>query len=91
VRGRSFTLRETATGLILGAAAIAGVSVLIAVLQRFADPLGLAGLYLFAIVPVAIGWGFLVAGIVAVASYLTFAFVSPRAKGTSVEVELPLT
>ena len=72
--GRGFALRRTATGLITGAVAIAVVSVLIAALKRFADPLGLTGLYLFAILPVAIGWGFVIAGVVAVASFLTFAF-----------------
>jgi signal transduction histidine kinase len=72
--GRGFASRETATGLAVGAAAIAVVSALIAVLKQFAEPLGLIGLYLFAIVPVSIGWGFWVAGIVTVASYLTFAF-----------------
>jgi len=46
----------------------------IAALDAAVDPVGLTGLYLLAIVPVAIGWGFLLAGIVAVASFLTFAF-----------------
>jgi signal transduction histidine kinase len=72
--GRWFALGRTPTGLIVGAAAIAVVSALIAALEKFVDPLGLTGLYLFAIVPVAIGSGFLVAGIIAVASFLTFAF-----------------
>jgi signal transduction histidine kinase len=72
--GRGSASRQRATGLIIGAAAIAVVSVLIAALKPLVDPLGLTGLYLLAIVPVAIGWGFLVAGIVAVASFLTFAY-----------------
>ena len=38
------------------------------------DPVALTGLYLFAILPVAIGWGFWPAGVAAVASYLTFEF-----------------
>jgi signal transduction histidine kinase len=76
--GRAFASRHTAMGLIVGVAAIAVVSGVIAVLKQFVDPLGLTGLYLFAILPVAIGWGFWVAGIVAVASFLTFAFfISP--------------
>jgi signal transduction histidine kinase len=72
-------VRHPATGLLVGVAAIAAVSVLIAALKGVADPIGLTGLYFFAILPVAIGWGFLLAGIVAVASFLTFAyfFVSP--------------
>jgi signal transduction histidine kinase len=50
------------------------VSVLIAALKPAVDPSGLTTLYLFAILPVAIGWSFWIAGLVAVASYLTFAF-----------------
>jgi K+-sensing histidine kinase KdpD len=61
-------------GLTMGAAAIAVVSGVIAALNQFVDPLGLTGLYLFAILPVAVGWGFGVAGIVALASFVTFAF-----------------
>src|SRR5919106_1647793 len=72
--GRGLAVRHPATGLLVGVAAIAVVSVLIAALKGVADPLGLTGLYLFAILPVAIGWGFLLAGIVAVASFLTFAY-----------------
>ena len=70
--------RQAATGLIVGAAAIAVVNGLIAVFERHIDPVALTGLYLLAIFPVAIGWGFLVAGIVAVASLVTFAlFFAP--------------
>jgi len=61
-------------GLVTGVAAIAVVSGVIAVLQQFVDPRGLSVLYLFAIFPVAIGWGFWAAGIVTLASFLTFAF-----------------
>ena len=50
------------------------VTVAIAVLKRHIDPEGLTGLYLFAIVPVAIVWGFWVAGIVALGSFLAFAY-----------------
>ena len=67
-------MRRTATALIVGAAAIAAVTVVIAALKPLVDPHGLAGLYLFAILPVPIGWGFVIAGVVAVASFLTFAF-----------------
>jgi signal transduction histidine kinase len=72
--GRGFAARQAATGLIIGAAAIAVVTGLIAVLKQFVEPLGLISLYLFAIFPVSIGWGFWVAGIIAVTSYLAFAF-----------------
>ena len=71
--GRGFA-GQAPTGLIVGAAAIAVVSGLIAVLKQFVEPLGLISLYLLAIFPVSIGWGFWVAGIVAVTSYLAFAF-----------------
>jgi signal transduction histidine kinase len=71
---RGFTSRRLVNGLIVGAAAITVVSLVVDVLQRFVDPIGLTSLYLFAIFPVAIGWGFLAAGIVTVASFLTFAF-----------------
>jgi signal transduction histidine kinase len=68
------TVRRAVTGLIVGAIAITAVSLLIGALKDSVNPVGLTGLYLFAILPVAIGWGFFVAGIVAVASYLTFAY-----------------
>ncbi len=71
---RGFVSRQTAVGVVAGAAAIAIVSAVIAALKPWIDPVALTGLYLFAILPVAIVWGFWVAGIVAVASYLTFSF-----------------
>ena len=71
---QGFDLRHTATGLIVGAAAITVVSLVIAAMKPIVDPVGLTGLYLFAILPVAVGWGFVTAGIVAVASFLTFAY-----------------
>ena len=67
-------MRRAVTGLIVGAVAITAVSLLIAALKDSVNPVGLTGLYLFAILPVAVGWGFFIAGIVAVASYLTFAY-----------------
>jgi signal transduction histidine kinase len=60
--------------VLVGAALIAGVSLVVAALKDSVDPVGLTGLYLFAILPVAIGWGFLLAGLVTVASFFTFAF-----------------
>jgi K+-sensing histidine kinase KdpD len=68
-----------AKGLFIGAVAIAVESAVVAGLKQFVSPASLTGLDLFAVLPVAIGWGFWLAGIVAVASYLTFAFffVSP--------------
>jgi signal transduction histidine kinase len=66
--------RRPAVGLLAGAVLIAIVSAIIAVLEQSIDPVGLAGLYLFAMFPVAIFWGFWVAGIVALASCLTFSY-----------------
>jgi signal transduction histidine kinase len=76
---RLFASRQRGTGLIVGAAAIAVVTGLIALLDKHINPAALTGLYLLAIFPVAIGWGFLVAGVVAVASFVTFGlfFASP--------------
>jgi signal transduction histidine kinase len=76
---RLIAWRHTAKGLVVGAAALAAVSAAIAALKEVVDPIGLTGLYLFAILPVAIGWGFWLAGVVALASYVTFAyfFVEP--------------
>jgi signal transduction histidine kinase len=74
VTGSGSAVRRTVTGLIVGAVAIAIVTLAIAALKGSAEPVAFTGLYLFAILPVAIGWGFLAAGMVAVASYLTFAF-----------------
>ena len=71
---RGFASRQTATGLLIGAAGIAAVSAAIALLEEVFPPVGVSGLYLLAIVPVAIRSGFALAGVVAVASYLTFAF-----------------
>jgi signal transduction histidine kinase len=72
--GRGFASGRAVKGLVTGAAGIAIVTALIAALESVIDPIGITGLYLFAIVPVAILSGFLVAGVVAVASYLTFTF-----------------
>jgi signal transduction histidine kinase len=71
---RAFAARQRATGLILGTVAIAAVSLVIAALDGVVDPVGLTALYLLAIVPVAIGWGFLPAGVVTVAAFLTYAY-----------------
>jgi signal transduction histidine kinase len=71
---RGFASRQTATGLLIGAAGIVAVSAVIALLKGVAAPIGLTGLYLVAILPVATRSGFMLAGVVAVASYLTFSF-----------------
>jgi signal transduction histidine kinase len=66
--------RRAAAGFAVGALAIAAVTLVIAALKGFIEPTALTGLYLLAILPVAIGWGFWPAGVVAVASYLTFEY-----------------
>src|SRR4051812_43976584 len=66
--------RRMLTGLLVGAVGIVVVTGVIAALKNSVDPIGLTGLYLFAILPLAIFWGFAVAGIVTVAAYLAFAF-----------------
>lgn len=54
--------------------AIAAVTLVIATLKGSVEPSGVSALYLFAILPIAIGWGFWLAGVVAFASYLTFEY-----------------
>jgi heme exporter protein D len=66
--------RHAATGLVGGALAIVAVSLVIAALKPVVDPSALTGLYLFAILPVAIGRGFRQAGIVALAWFLTYEY-----------------
>jgi signal transduction histidine kinase len=64
--------RHAATALVGGALAIVAVSLVIAALKPVVDPSALTGLYLFAILPVAIRRGFWQAGVVALASFLTY-------------------
>jgi signal transduction histidine kinase len=75
----SETREQVRSGLLIGAVGIAAASAVIALLREAVAPVGLTALYLFAILPVAIRSGFVVAGLVAVASYVTFAllFVKP--------------
>ena len=56
-------------------AAVAAVTGLIAVLKPYVSVLSLGGLYVFAVLPVAIGWGIAYALPVAVASMLVFEFL----------------
>ena len=65
-------------GVAVGALAIAAVTAAVAVLKHSIPVGGLTSLYLFAILPIAIGWGFWAAGIVAVGSFLSFAFFFAR-------------
>jgi len=66
--------RHATQGIAVGVLATATVSGAIAGLDQFVAAKSLTALYLLAIFPVAIGWGFWVAGIVAVSSFLTFAY-----------------
>jgi K+-sensing histidine kinase KdpD len=66
--------RRLATGLGVGVLAIAAVTLVIAALKGSVEPSGLTARYLFAILPVAIGWGFWPAGVVAFALYPTFEY-----------------
>jgi signal transduction histidine kinase len=65
---------RAAIGFVVGAFAIVAVTVAIGALKDVMDPAALTGLYLFAILPVAIGWGFWQAGVTGLASYLAFEF-----------------
>jgi signal transduction histidine kinase len=71
--------RHVAQGIALATAEIAVVTVVIAALRRVVSVEDLAGLYVLAILPTAIGWGFGWALVVALASTLTFdlLFASP--------------
>jgi signal transduction histidine kinase len=75
-------IHRAATGGVAGALAIAAVTLVIAALQHVMAPEALTGLYLLAILPVAIGWGFWQAGIAALASYLTFEFFFLRPRNS---------
>ena len=61
-------------GLAASALAVALVTCMIAVLEEFVPVLSLGALYVFAVVPVAIGWGLRFALGVSVASMLVFNF-----------------
>jgi signal transduction histidine kinase len=82
-------LRAVVTGVVL----IAAVTALIALLEPGVPALGLAVLYLFAVVPIALAHGLVVAGAVSVASMaaFNFFFLPPRYSldpGTSERLEV---
>jgi two-component system sensor histidine kinase KdpD len=68
-------LRRLAAGLVAGAALIAVVSGVIYVLRDHVPVLGLAVVYLLAVIPVAVAWGLVAGIVVAVASMLVFDFL----------------
>ena len=58
VTAHGFAWQRTAKGLALGAAGIAVVTAAMAALKPFLPVLTLQGLYVLAILPIAIGWDF---------------------------------
>ena len=67
-------LRRALAGLVAGAALIALVSAAIYLLRGHVPVLGLAVLYLLAVIPVAVVWGLVAGVVVSVASMLVFNF-----------------
>ena len=61
-------------GLLAGAALVAAITAVIALVDRHVPVLGLSVLYLFAVLPIAIFWGLALAIAVSVASMLAFNF-----------------
>jgi signal transduction histidine kinase len=75
VTGGGGRWRRTGTGLALGVAEIAAVTGLILVLKHLVPVSALTGLYMLAILPIAVWWSFGLALMVAVTSALTFDLV----------------
>jgi len=67
-------LRRTAVAVATSVAAVAAVSGLIALLDRWIPVLSLTVLYLFAVLPIAAAWGVVYSVAVSVASMLAFNF-----------------
>jgi two-component system sensor histidine kinase KdpD len=65
---------RTGAGVAVGALAIGVVSVVILLLKAYVPAHALAGLYLLAMLPVAVGWGLIPALTMAVASMLVYDF-----------------
>ena len=63
---------DIVVGILASTGAVALVSVFIGVLDHWAPVLSLGSLYVFAVLPIAIGWGLAYALPVAVASMLAF-------------------
>jgi two-component system, OmpR family, sensor histidine kinase KdpD len=72
VRPASRPSGELVVGLLVSAGAVALVSAAIAVLRPYIPLLSLGVLYVFAVLPVAVLWGFALASVVSVASMLAF-------------------
>jgi GAF domain-containing protein len=73
-------IRHWLSGLVVGAALVAAVTAMIALLEPSAPALGLGVLYLVAVVPIALVYGVGAAAAVSVASMLVFSFffLEPR-------------
>ena len=71
-RVTGFGGNDIVVGTLASAGAVALVSVFIGILDRWAPILSLGSLYVFAVLPIAIGWGLAYALPVAVASMLAF-------------------
>ena len=71
----TFPSRRALTGVLVSVVAVALVTGLVLALKQWVPVLSLGGLYVFAVLPVAIGWGLGYALAVAVASMLAFEFL----------------
>lgn len=74
VLGRRFLSQRALLGVLAGAALVAAVTGVVEALKGWVPVLSLGGLYVFAVLPVAIGWGLAFALPVAVVSMLAFEF-----------------
>jgi two-component system, OmpR family, sensor histidine kinase KdpD len=75
VTGGKFVLRRLLLGVLASAASIAAVTGVVEALKGWVPVLSLGGLYVLAVLPVAIGWGLGYALPVAVVSMLAFEFL----------------
>jgi two-component system sensor histidine kinase KdpD len=69
------SLRHWLVGIAAGAGAVAVVSAAIAIFENFVPVLSLGVLYIFAVLPIAVFWGPVLAVPVAIASMLAFNFL----------------
>ena len=71
---RMFPSRRLVVGVVASCVAVAAVTGVVEVLESWVPALSLGGLYVFAVLAVAIGWGIAYALPVAVVSMLAFEF-----------------
>jgi len=72
--GRRWSLGGAVSGLLFSAVAVAAVTGAIFGLRTFTPVLSLGVLYVFAVLPVAVGWGLAYAVPVSITSMLAFNF-----------------